>query len=426
MFDVAGGQGITLKGPAHPDNTFPDPAEPYFWTPDNGPAWNDWAVEAVNDDVTLTISDGVAATDVAGIVRAGIRTRGDLTAVLGLGAFDSSGLAVDAAALLGASGTETLYADEDRGGSDAPLAGELGLGPGETVISRIRWDGSRLRLNDNDNPAPLTLEDYFLAPQRRVSVQTLAGGAASFLAADHTSAQAAGGGYVSFSNLPADVAAVLDGIAAGTRFIFAVGQESPELGGIARAAIRVRGDVGVSVRLAGVARATIRTRGVVGATARLAGVVRADIRTSGALASLAPLTGFVRAAIATRGALGFSSRLAGIARGAIRARGILRAELPAGAYFTADDDVLDEICWRRYGREDTVSAVLAVNPRLADAGPVLPAGVLVVLPDLPRASRALPAERLWDVAPRSVVLPERERRDVRLAGRFRAAMRTLG
>ena len=187
MFDVAGGQGITLKGPAHPDNTFPDPAEPYFWTPDNGPAWNDWAVEAVNDDVTLTISDGVAATDVAGIVRAGIRTRGDLTAVLGLGAFDSSGLAVDAAALLGASGTGTLYADEDRGGSDAPLAGELGLGPGETVISRIRWDGSRLRLNDNDNPAPLTLEDYFLAPQRRVYVQTLAGGVASFLAADHTS-----------------------------------------------------------------------------------------------------------------------------------------------------------------------------------------------------------------------------------------------
>ena len=100
-------------------------------------------------------------------------------------------------------------------------------------------------------------------------------------------------------------------------------------------------------------------------------------------------------------------------------------ELPAGAYFTADDDVLDEICWRRYGREDAVPAVLAANPRLADAGPVLPAGVLIVLPDLPRASRALPAERLWDVAPPSVVLPERERRDVRLGGSFRTAMRIL-
>ena len=35
-------------------------------------------------------------------------------------------------------------------------------------------------------------------------------------------------------------------------------------------------------------------------------------------------------------------------------------------------------------------AVLAANPRLADAGPVLPAGVLIVLPDLHRASRAGP------------------------------------
>ena len=42
-------------------------------------------------------------------------------------------------------------------------------------------------------------------------------------------------------------------------------------------------------------------------------------------------------------------------------------------------------------------AVLAVNPRLADAGPMLPAGVLVLLPELPEASRALPAERLWEV-----------------------------
>ena len=156
---------------------------------------------------------------------------------------------VDAAALLVASGAPTLYADADRGGSDSPLAGELGLGGGQTVISRIQWlGGSRIRLNDNDNPAPLTLETYFLEPGRRIIVQTLAGGAASFVAADHTSEADAGGGYVNFRNLPADVVAILDGIVAGTRFIFAVGQESPELAGIARAAIRVRGDVGVSVR----------------------------------------------------------------------------------------------------------------------------------------------------------------------------------
>ena len=426
-FDVAGGQGITLTGPAQPDSTFPDPTEPYFWTPDDGPAWNAWAVGAVNGDVTLTISDGVATTELAGITQAGIGVRGDLTAALGLGALDTTGLVVDAAALLDASGVPTLYADADRGGSDSPLAGELGLGGGETAISRIQWiGGNRIRLNDNDNPAPLSLETYFLEPGRRIIVQTLAGGATSFVAADHTSEADAGGGYVNFRNLPADVVSVLDSIAAGTRFIFGVGQESPELAGIPRAVLRVRGDVGVSVRLAGVARAAIRTRGVVSAAARLAGVVRVSIRTSGTLASSAPLTGIVRAAVGTRGALSFSSRLAGITRGVIRARGILRAELPAGAYFTADDDVLDEICWRRYGREDAVPAVLAANPRLADAGPVLPAGVLIVLPDLPRASRALPAERLWEVAPPAVVLPERERRDVRLGGRFRAAMRTPG
>ena len=68
-------------------------------------------------------------------------------------------------------------------------------------------------------------------------------------------------------------------------------------------------------------------------------------------------------------------------------------------------------------------AVLFANPRLADAGRVLPEGVLIVVPDLPRASQALPAERLWEVAPSSVVLPERERRNVRLGGSFRAVTR---
>ncbi len=114
----------------------------------------DWAVAAVNQNATLTLDDGVAATELAGIARAGIRTRGDLTAVLGLGALDPTGFVVDAAALLMASGAQTLYADADCGGSDSPLAGELGLGGGETAISRIqRLGGSRIRLNDNDNPA---------------------------------------------------------------------------------------------------------------------------------------------------------------------------------------------------------------------------------------------------------------------------------
>ena len=139
----------------------------------------------------------------------------------------------------------------------------------------------------------------------------------------------------------------------------------------------------------------------------------------------AELSGIARAGIRGRGAGGIVSWLGRVARTTIRIHGDLRREPIAGAYVTADGDVLDEICWRRYGREDAVPTVLAANPRLA-AGPVLPAGVLLVLPELPDTSRALPAERLWEAAPPWVVLPERETREVRLGGTFRAAIRTQG
>ena len=62
---------------------------------------------------------------------------------------------------------------------------------------------------------------------------------------------------------------------------------------------------------------------------------------------------------------------------------------------TADGDVLDQICWRHYGREDTVPAVLAANPGLADAEPVLPAGVAIVLPELPPPPEPAAAVQLW-------------------------------
>ena len=199
-----------------------------------------------------------------------------------------------------------------------------------------------------------------------------------------------------------------------------------ELAGITRAAIGVRGDLGAHVLLAGVVRAAVRTRGALRAAARLAGVARARIRARGALAASTRLAGVARAAIRTRGGLLGPVRMAGTLRAATRARGTLRTNYPAGAVFTADGNTLDEICWRRYGREDAVPDVLAANPGLADADPVLPAGVLLVLPELPDARRALPAERLWGVAPPWVVLPERAVRAVVLGGVFRAAIRTLG
>lgn len=69
---------------------------------------------------------------------------------------------------------------------------------------------------------------------------------------------------------------------------------------------------------------------------------------------------------------------------------------PLAPYVTADGDVLEEICWRRYGREDAVPHVLAANPGLADGDPVLPGGKVLVLPDLPRLP---PTLRLWTAAP---------------------------
>ena len=66
-------------------------------------------------------------------------------------------------------------------------------------------------------------------------------------------------------------------------------------------------------------------------------------------------------------------------------------------YRSQAGDVLDHICWRHYGREAPVAAVLAANPGLAAHGPVLPAGIVIALPPLP--APALPHRervRLFD------------------------------
>jgi len=63
-------------------------------------------------------------------------------------------------------------------------------------------------------------------------------------------------------------------------------------------------------------------------------------------------------------------------------------------HVTGQDEVLDLIVWRHYGRSDVIWAVLEANPGLADLGAVLPERTEVVLPDLPApAERAL--VRLW-------------------------------
>ena len=59
-----------------------------------------------------------------------------------------------------------------------------------------------------------------------------------------------------------------------------------------------------------------------------------------------------------------------------------------------EGEMLDEIVWRHYGRSDVIAAVLEANPQLAQLSPVLTAGLVVELPDLPLPAEA-PVIRLW-------------------------------
>lgn len=59
-----------------------------------------------------------------------------------------------------------------------------------------------------------------------------------------------------------------------------------------------------------------------------------------------------------------------------------------------DGDVLDELIWQHYSRNDVIAAVLEANPHLAQLPPVLAAGLVIELPDLPLPVEA-PVIRLW-------------------------------
>ena len=61
---------------------------------------------------------------------------------------------------------------------------------------------------------------------------------------------------------------------------------------------------------------------------------------------------------------------------------------------THDGDVLDDRVWQHYGRSDVLAAVLEANPHLAQLPPILEAGLLIELPDLPQPLEAV-VIRLW-------------------------------
>jgi phage tail protein X len=66
-------------------------------------------------------------------------------------------------------------------------------------------------------------------------------------------------------------------------------------------------------------------------------------------------------------------------------------------YVTKDGDMADAIAWDYYGTRDglVVETLLAANPGLSDYGPVLPAGVTVILPDVSMQATDN-SIKLWD------------------------------
>jgi phage tail protein X len=58
--------------------------------------------------------------------------------------------------------------------------------------------------------------------------------------------------------------------------------------------------------------------------------------------------------------------------------------------------MLDAICYRYYGEQvGAVELVLEANQNLSRQPELLPAGLLITLPDLPKATKDITPIRLW-------------------------------
>lgn len=65
-------------------------------------------------------------------------------------------------------------------------------------------------------------------------------------------------------------------------------------------------------------------------------------------------------------------------------------------YKTQTGDSLDAIAWHHYGSiQGTVEALLEANPKLADMGLHLPAGILITLPALTLPKTQAQRVTLW-------------------------------
>lgn len=64
-------------------------------------------------------------------------------------------------------------------------------------------------------------------------------------------------------------------------------------------------------------------------------------------------------------------------------------------YRTKENEALDWICFQHYRDSNVIPRVLEANPGLADYGELLPAGLVIELPELPSAPLQ-DTIRLWD------------------------------
>lgn len=62
---------------------------------------------------------------------------------------------------------------------------------------------------------------------------------------------------------------------------------------------------------------------------------------------------------------------------------------------TRDNDSIDAVLWRVFGNTDALVQVLEANPHAKDTA-ILPAGVHLVLPDLPIPKPPKQTIKLWD------------------------------
>ena len=222
---------------------------------------------------------------------------------LQLSDFDATGLESDTLALLkSTSDSGSVYADSDRGGTGAPLDGELGLGTEETLISRIRITNlaspnrTRILLNDDNRPDALELVDYFGTNgdgnDLTFSIQT-AQGIVSQPAANYVSA---GGGFINFDFTSVTDRDILQGITTDTRFIVAFTRAVST-----EASISTSGDIGtlsgtlrVQASSAGDANASVSSDiGTISGTLRVRAMPPGDARVS-TLGDIGDISGSLR------------------------------------------------------------------------------------------------------------------------------------